>query len=64
MGKTKNSIKVVLLGNSNLGKTCIITKYAKETLDEKTISTIGASSIEKKLQRGKGTLRGKKCINT
>ena len=53
MGKTKNSIKVVLLGNSNVGNTCIITKYVKETYEEKTTSTIGASSIEKKLQRGK-----------
>ena len=53
MGKTKNRIKVALLGNSNVGKTCIITKYVKETYDEKTTSTIGASSIEKTLQRGK-----------
>ena len=53
MGKKKNRIKVALLGNSNVGKTCIITKYVKETYEEKTTSTIGASSIEKTLQRRK-----------
>ena len=53
MRKSKNSIKVALLGNSSVGKTCIITRYIKETFDEKSTSTIGANSIQKTLQRGK-----------
>ena len=53
MRKSKNSIKCALLGNSEVGKTCIITRYVKGMFREKSMSTIGANSTEKILQRGK-----------
>ena len=53
MKKSKKCIKVALLGNSEVGKTCIITRYVKEIFSDNTTSTIGACSTEKKLQRGK-----------
>ena len=53
MRKSKNSIKVALLGNSSVGKTCIITRYVKGMFREKSMSTIGANSTEKILQNEK-----------
>ena len=37
------SSKVVLLGESGVGKTCIISRYINDRFDEKTVSTNGAS---------------------
>ena len=53
MRKSQNSIKVALLGNSEVGKTCVAKRFVKETFSEKTISTIGANSMQKTLKRGK-----------
>ena len=53
MRKSQNNIKVALLGNSEVGKTCIAKRYVKEIFIEKTISTIGANSMHKNLKRGK-----------
>ena len=41
------SIKIVLIGNSGVGKTCISQKYVKENYTEQVGSTIGASYFQK-----------------
>ena len=42
-----NSCKVVLLGESGVGKTCIISRYVNNTYDEKSETTNGASYASK-----------------
>ena len=37
------SIKVTLLGNPGVGKTCIIARYIDNTFDENNAPTIGAN---------------------
>lgn len=34
-------LKVVIIGDSSVGKTCIILRYAQETFRENFLSTIG-----------------------
>ena len=48
----KNAIKIVLIGNSGVGKTCISQKYINENqeIDEEVSSTIGASYFQKFLE--------------
>ena len=48
-----NNIKVALLGNSGVGKTCIISKYVDNHFDGYQASTICASYLEKVIKRGK-----------
>ena len=45
-------IKVAILGNSGVGKTCIITRYVKEIFKNNFASTIGVNSVEKIIKRG------------
>ena len=47
-----NSIKILLIGNSGVGKTCITQKYINENkeIDLKPNSTIGASYFQKVLE--------------
>jgi small GTP-binding protein len=40
-------VKVVLLGEQGVGKTCIITRYLNNTFDEEEMSTTGASYASK-----------------
>ena len=49
-GETK-PIKVILLGESGVGKTSIILRYSKNQFEEHQGSTIGATFIEKDLKR-------------
>ena len=42
-----DSIKIVLIGNSGVGKTCISQKYVNEKYTEQVGSTIGASYFQK-----------------
>ena len=44
------SCKVVLLGESGVGKTCIISRYINNIFEENGISTTGASYSAKTLQ--------------
>ena len=48
----KNAIKIVLIGNSGVGKTCISQKYINENkeIDLEVTSTIGASYFQKFLE--------------
>jgi GTPase SAR1 family protein len=41
------TFKVVLLGDTNVGKTCILTRYAKGVYKKDTEPTIGAHFISK-----------------
>ena len=43
-------IKVTLIGNSGVGKTCIIARYTDDTFNENSASTIGVNFIEKAIQ--------------
>ena len=42
--------KVVLLGESSVGKTCIITRFVDDEFDKEIISTTGASYANKTLK--------------
>jgi GTPase SAR1 family protein len=44
--KSKNC-KVVVLGESGVGKTCLITRYVSDTYTETTCSTNGATYASK-----------------
>ncbi len=46
-------IKVALIGNSGVGKTCIIQRFIDNTFNEYSASTISANSIDKEIIRGK-----------
>ena len=49
MGDKAQNCKVVLLGESGVGKTCIISRYVNNTYDEKSETTNGASYASKTL---------------
>ena len=49
----KNEIKVTLIGNAGVGKTCIIQRFIDNTFNEYSASTISANSIDKEIIRGK-----------
>lgn len=45
------SIKITLLGNPGVGKTCIISRYIDNVYNENNASTIGANYSEKKIEK-------------
>ena len=45
-----NECKVIMLGESGVGKTCIMERFSRNIFDKKQISTIGASYIDKTLK--------------
>ena len=45
------SIKITLLGNPGVGKTCIISRYIDDVFDENNSSTIGANYSEKVINK-------------
>ena len=45
------SIKITLLGNPGVGKTCIISRYIDEIFVENNPSTIGANYSEKVIKK-------------
>ena len=51
--KKAPNIKVVLLGDSGVGKTCLITRYISETFEQNTASTNGASYASKNVNYDK-----------
>ena len=44
-----DSVKITLLGNSGVGKTCIITRYTEGSFEQNKASTSGASYSQKHL---------------
>ena len=43
-----SSYKIVLLGESGVGKTCIITQFAKNNFDQTIVTSLTAELIKKK----------------
>ena len=50
MSDKGQNCKVVLLGESGVGKTCIISRYVNNTYDEKSETTNGASYASKVIE--------------
>ena len=48
---TLEEVKITLIGNAGVGKTCIIARYIEDTFSEKNEPTIGVNYKEKVLQR-------------
>ena len=42
-------LKIVLMGNSGVGKTCLINRYVKNNFNDKPISTVGAMFLTQTL---------------
>jgi len=51
------SIKVTLIGESSVGKTCIINKFCKGRFDSDVDSTLGANYSQKKIERNNKKIR-------
>lgn len=43
-----NIFKILLLGDSNVGKTCIVQRFCDDSFIDGYISTIGMNELEKK----------------
>ena len=50
-------IKVTLIGESSVGKTCIINKFCKDRFDSDVDSTLGANYSQKKIERNNKKIR-------
>ena len=50
-------IKVILLGNTEVGKTCIINRYDRDYFSETMLSTFGSSFITKKINVNEKNIR-------
>jgi Ras-related protein Rab-21 len=48
--------KVVLLGEGRVGKTSLLLRYVKDSFDDRQVSTIQASYLEKRLNLGNKTI--------
>ena len=53
---SETEIKVILVGNSNVGKTCIATRYAKGAFPDGIEPTVGAAVLSKEVE-----IIGMKC---
>ena len=53
----KKQLKVILLGESGVGKTNIISRYVNDLFLAKSLSTIGSTYIEKELKRNNITYK-------
>ena len=60
-----DGIKIALLGNSGVGKTCIILRYTKNEFDYNSLSTRGANYSSKTITKlGKPTLKTSKYVSS
>ena len=56
--ENKSGCKVVLLGDSGVGKTCIISRYVSGNYDQNVASTNGASYATKEIKLDNGQILG------
>ena len=54
MSNEENVIKIILLGEQFVGKTCLINAYCKNEFLEDVRNTISASCINKEIETSKG----------
>ena len=50
---SQKEVKIILLGNSSVGKTSIINRYIKNTFNMNITSSLGSQNFEKVIQKGK-----------
>lgn len=50
-------VKIVIIGNSGVGKTSMINRYLKKTFDENSSTTIGAMYLNKIVEKGDTTYK-------
>ena len=48
-GEDAKTCKVVILGESGVGKTCIISRFINDTFDDGSVTTTGASYVGKNM---------------
>ena len=53
VNKKEKAIKVILLGDSGVGKTCIINRYINDEYDPNTESTLGSNASTKLVQKNR-----------
>ena len=49
-GEDAKTIKVVILGESGVGKTSVISRFINDTFDEELVTTTGASYVSKSMK--------------
>ncbi len=54
---SNNKFKVILVGESGVGKTCIIKQYIENSFDSEEIPTIAGQEVFKEIQIGKETVK-------
>ena len=57
-------MKVITLGESGVGKTCIINRYIKDIFEEKSLSTIGIKFAYKQVKLENGKFINIKLVDT
>ena len=50
--KNKINVKIILLGDSGVGKSCIINRYINDIYDPNIESTLGSNAFSKSVKRG------------
>ena len=51
-GKNVKEIKIILLGETGVGKSCIINRYINNTFYKETSSTLGSTFLSKEITKG------------
>ena len=54
---SQKEVKIILLGNSSVGKTSIINRYIKNIFNMNITSSLGSQNFEKVIQKGKETYK-------
>ena len=55
--KKEVEVKIILLGNSGVGKTSIINRYINNTFNNNVTSSLGSQNFEKVVKKGKKTYK-------
>lgn len=54
---TEKTFKIIIIGDSNVGKTCLAYRFCTGRFPERTETTIGVDFWEKKIQIGLDTVK-------